>query len=123
MSASLASPATAAFSASIPSGLDVGPALMACAMCLPRYNTGNATDTMIGAFPDCTDCASAAGCNNSLGVHGSEVSWPQQASARIASGAARRNPRVFFLWLIRKLPDPLGTLRERLQQRRSPAHG
>ena len=111
MSASFARPATAFFSASIPSGFDAGPALMACAMCLPRYNTGNATDKMIGAFPDCTVCASAAGCNSSPGAHGSEVSWPQQASARIASVAAERIPRVLFLWFIRKPLDPLDALR------------
>src|ERR1700685_947056 len=71
--------ATAAFAAAIPSGCDVGPALMACAMCLPLYNTGNATDKRTGALPDRIACASSAGCNNSPAAQGSEAtSWPKQ---------------------------------------------
>src|ERR1700733_5062800 len=120
-SASLGSFATAVFSASIPSGFDVGPALMACIMCLPLYNTGNATDKRTGALPDSITFAKAAGCSSSPEAQGSEAaSWPQQlqqASPKIARKAAR------FLWLIRKLSNSFHAFGQRLQKRGSPTGG
>src|SRR5579863_6351373 len=92
----------------MPSGFDVGPALTACTMCLPRYSTGNATDKTIGAWPDSMALASWDGSSSSPRAQGSEAaSCPQavpakvvQASIRTARNAPSRKLHAVLLVII-----------------------
>lgn len=102
MSLSFASPATAFFRASMPAGLDAGPANTACGICRELYNMGKATHRMMGrlAVDDCKTDASAAGFNSADCGQASEPCWPKQSTPKSNGNTA----------LVQKAPPIVGPI-------------